>query len=620
VSLIRILPENIANQIAAGEVVERPASVVKELVENALDAGARSIGVYVEGDGSRLIRVIDDGSGMDEDDLLLCLERHATSKIREAADLTAIRTLGFRGEALPSIASVAQLTITSRTAGAQLGSRVEVRFGKVVKVHEMGGAVGTSIEVRQLFGNVPARRKFLKSARTELAHIDEVLSNFFLVHPDKGFSYSVDGRLQYQLPQGSDTLAARMQRLSGEKKNLPLIAIGEGANSDEPEAPLRVAGYLFAPDDAGWRGSKLHLFINGRMVKDRMLAQAVIDGCEGFYMQGRRPAGVILLDVEPGSVDVNVHPTKQEVRFHRPSQVFGTVSAAVRQGLAGFQHELGRHLFGSRPERLAPMGHAAAKSSTPRKQEKEEAVEPLISASPLPFHSSVGSTNQLREPPATGPSYPEAFATGRGWTAEEPAARQAQPSSLRLIGQLHGSYLLCEEGENLLVIDQHAAQERLLYERLLRQYETGTPARQTLLFPVMVELSAGELQLVEYFADTMAGLGFEVQPFGGESLLIKEVPALLGNIDPESLLRDLLARFSEQDTSKGKKSAGRIEEVIAQLACKAAVKANHPLRPEEMESLLQQMREADVFSHCPHGRPTVKRFSAADIRRWFHRT
>ncbi len=329
-SEIRILPEQVANQIAAGEVVERPASVVKELVENAIDAGAHNIRIEVEAGGSRLIRVIDDGRGMDADDMLLCLERHATSKIKSAADLTAISTLGFRGEAMPSIASVSVLVITSRQQGAQLGNRLEVRFGKVVKVHEMGAAQGTVVEIRQLFGNVPARRKFLKSVRTELAHIEEAVLSFALFHPRMGFSYAVDGRSVFQFAAEADTFASRMGRLASGKSAVSLVAIGASRVTGEDVEDVAVRGYLFPPDGVSWPGNKLRLFINGRLVKDRLLGQAVFEGAEGFFMKGRRPAGLVMVKVDPSMVDVNVHPTKQEVRFRKSAQVFQAVSAAVR--------------------------------------------------------------------------------------------------------------------------------------------------------------------------------------------------------------------------------------------------------------------------------------------------
>jgi DNA mismatch repair protein MutL len=634
VSQIRILPENIANQIAAGEVVERPASVVKELVENALDAGATSVEIYVEGDGSRLIRVIDNGRGMDEDDVLLCLERHATSKIREERDLAAIRTLGFRGEALPSIASVSRLTITSRPFQSELGTRVEVRYGTVTKVHEMGVGFGTVVEVRQLFGNLPARRKFLKTPRTELAHIEELLLSFALIHADKGFLYVVDGRTVWQMPTASDSLAFRMQRLSGNKGGTPFVSLHVEQLAASSPPPITISGYLFPPDGDCWPGSKLRLFLNDRVVKDRMMVQAVVDGGEGYYMKGRRPAGAVLIDIDPSLVDVNVHPTKQEVRFRRPSAVFAAISDAVRRGLTDFQHGLSRHLFGPRKE------PSAKPASVPRRQSlvgsssyKGQEEKVFLSGSPQqvrepqklfgPSPSSIPPQEQIEAICSVGNREEKKGAASVGWESnlvKEKQDRDGGLAAMQVIGQLLDSFLLCQDGEHLLVIDQHAAQERLLYEKLVRQHETGGLARQILLFPVLLELDAGELQLVEQFAGQIERLGFDVQHFGGESILIKAVPSLLGDIEPETLLRSLMERFSKERGMKGRKPVDRVEEVFARLACKAAVKANHRLQPQEMKELLRQMQEADVFSHCPHGRPVFRRFSRNEIDRWFFRT
>jgi len=631
VSLIRILPENIANQIAAGEVVERPASVVKELVENSLDAGATSIEVYIEGGGSRLIRVIDNGRGMDEDDVLLCLERHATSKIRDERDLAAIRTLGFRGEAIPAIASVSRLTITSRPAQLELGTRAEVRFGTVTKVHEMGAGLGTVVEVRQLFGNLPARRKFLKTPRTELAHIEELLLSFALIHADKGFLYVVDGRTVWRMPIASENLASRMQRLSG-KTGIPLVSLHFEESTVSTPPPITISGYLFPPDGDCWPGSKLRLFLNGRVVKDRMMVQAMVDGGEGYYMKGRRPVGAVLVDIDPSLVDVNVHPTKQEVRFRRPSAVFTAISGAVNRGLADFQHGLSRHLLGPRKElsaksALVPRGQPSVGFSYKKQQEvhlsgsPQQVREPQSLFGPSP--SSIPPQGKIEAICIEGNREDEKRAVSIDSASrpkDEKPDRAGGIAAMQVIGQLLDSFLLCQDGEHLLVIDQHAAQERLLYEKLLRQHERGGLARQTLLFPVLLELNAGEIQLIEQFAGQIERLGFDVQHFGGESILIKAVPSLLGDVEPETLLRSLIERFSEERGMKGRKPVERVEEVFSRMACKAAVKANHHLQPEEMRELLRQMQEADVFSHCPHGRPVFRLFSRSEINKWFFRT
>ncbi|NOX25867.1 MAG: DNA mismatch repair endonuclease MutL, partial [Deltaproteobacteria bacterium] len=337
-SFIRILPENLANQIAAGEVVERPASVVKELLENAIDAGACGISVQIENGGTGLIRVIDDGCGMDEDDILLSLERHATSKLTRLDQLAAITTLGFRGEAIPSIASVSKMTITSRTASAQLGSRVEVRFGKIVKVHAMGAAPGTVIEVKNLFGNVPARRKFLKSTATEIAHIDEVIRSYALANHRRGFALRINERQIFDWPVDSNE-AARVARVMGGAARL--------IHFSGSDAAIGAAhGYLPAPDPQLLKSARLWLFVNGRSVKDRVISHAVSEGMRGFLMKGRRAAGVIFLKIPPDQVDVNVHPAKQEVRFRKANLVHKLVEESVRQAMLDLQKQRKKDLFG----------------------------------------------------------------------------------------------------------------------------------------------------------------------------------------------------------------------------------------------------------------------------------
>jgi len=344
-SKIKILPENLANQIAAGEVVERPASVVKELVENAIDAGAGKVAVQVEGGGTSLIRIIDDGQGMDQDDILLSLERHATSKLLSLEQLDDIRTLGFRGEAVPSISSVSRMSITSRPAGYQLGSRVEVRFGKVSKVHEMGCQAGTVVEVRDLFGNVPARKKFLKTPRTELSHIEETVRNYALVRPELTMSYKVNGREVFSLPAVvSGTMDLRLQRLLGLHQNEKLLAIKNLPGNDKVAA---ISGFILPPDSGVGPVARLRSFVNGRPVRDRLLSHAVAEGMRNFLMKGRHPAGVVFIEVSPSEVDVNVHPTKQEVRFRRPGEIHQLISMAVAETLTEYQDTLKRAVFGA---------------------------------------------------------------------------------------------------------------------------------------------------------------------------------------------------------------------------------------------------------------------------------
>lgn len=618
-SRIRILPENLANQIAAGEVVERPASVVKELLENAIDAGAIQITIQVEGDGTRLIRVIDDGTGMDQDDVLLCLERHATSKIASLAELGAIRSLGFRGEAVPSIASVARLRITSRPVDQTLGTQVDLRFGKLLKVHEMGSSSGTSFEVTDLFGNVPARKKFLKSTRTELTHIEEVVKNYALSRPELGLNYVVDGREVLRLPAGIDTFRGRVERILG-KTGGSLVEVDRQAQGGvEPG----VFGYLLPPDAPA--SAKLRIFVNGRAIHDRLVTHAVSEGLQNFLMKGRGPGGVIFLSMGLESVDVNVHPTKQEVRFHKPSVVHQAVVAAVQAAMAGYQQTLKQEIFRASPGGPGtPQAGAvhAAKAPAPvfsgpllRVQEPL----PLFKTAPL-SPRQVASEGERYSLSFQGESGMEPTLGGEAGPAPAPAVYGEEDvprvGGLRYLGQLLDTYLLCATENGLLAVDQHAAHERLLFEALKKQFASKKIVRQTLLFPKVIECSLEEIQILKQYAEEIDALGVEVEDFGGNSHVVKAVPAVLGRSPVEEVMSGIFARFGEGGSGKG---GVRAEEVLSDMACKAAIKAGQSLTPQEAEALLEEMQRAEIFSHCPHGRPVAKSFTAHDIKKWFYR-
>ncbi len=651
-SKIKILSENLANQIAAGEVIERPASIVKEFVENAVDAGARNVAVHVEGNGSRLIRVIDDGEGMDEDDVLLCLERHATSKISSSEELAAIRTLGFRGEAIPSVASVARLTITSRPASAPLGTQAEVRYGRVMKVHEMGCGPGTSMEVRDLFGNVPARRKFLKSAKTELLHIEETIINYALACHRLGITYSVDGRVVIRLPAAADSLEGRVKQLLGKRVTGPLIPVsGESAGPDAEKYPFSVSGCLLPLEQTTGSAARLKLFVNGRSVRDRMIVHAVTEGLRGFLMKGQRPAGVLFLRVPPDAVDVNVHPTKQEVRFHRADRVHKAIVQAVSRSVGRHEEEIKKTVFNLPQTRGKeggpPHDPAAGRNSLPRHPATGPAVEEPQTLWQYAGKegSSAGSASR-RQTSETGPAAAAFMRPADGFPAKDRTVREgdrrdlstgevppvagppfeeadspvATTSPLKLIGQLFNSYLLCEGEHGLVAIDQHAAHERLLFEALKRQYASRTVASQALLFPKVIECDLDQMQALQKHADDIARLGVDIQEFGGESYVIKAVPAIMAGTPPEEIVTGILSQFTDTGGGQGQDAAARMDSVLATIACKAAIKAGRYLLPAEMHKLLEQMQETDVFSHCPHGRPVVKCFSPDEIRKWFYRT
>ena len=624
-SKIKILPESWANQIAAGEVVERPASVVKELVENSIDAHAANITVEIQGGGTRLIRVIDDGTGMDADDVLLCLERHATSKLVELEQLGRIASLGFRGEAVPSIASISRMTILSRQADRDLGTRAEIVFGRLNKVHETGCARGTVFEVRDLFGNVPARKKFLKSVRTELFHIEEVVKNYSLACPGLGFVYSVADREALRLPAGSDNLEARVKRLLAPGIKGELVAI----DSTSRDHHIRVSGFLLPPDESFGSAAKFRLFVNGRAVRDRMVLHGVAEGLHGFLLKGHRPAGALFLDLDPAMVDVNVHPAKQEIRFHRANVIHQHVVLAVRDGMKKAQEIIKHRVFGtpamsahpakpSRPGELeGPMAFSTSDSLSGRNDSGHffTSSQKTGLADQTREDSGIFALSSSREIAREEEARPDASRDRQTSTA--PPVPVARLPGLRLVGQIFKSYLLCESDEGLVAIDQHAAHERLLFEKLRKQYQANQLASQSLLFPEVMECSPAWTRILKQHGKDIAALGFDVQPFGGESYVVKAVPAILGKLSPAEILAAVFDIFGDE-ASGGQLT--RVESVLSGMACKAAIKANHALLPEEGEALVRQMCEADIFSHCPHGRPVVKVFSPAEVKKWFHRT
>jgi DNA mismatch repair protein MutL len=609
-SKIRILPEHLANQIAAGEVVERPASVVKELLENCLDAGADRVEIEIEGGGTRLIRVVDNGEGMDEDDVLLCLERHGTSKLFEPGQLSEIITLGFRGEAIPSIAAVSKLTIISRPRDSDLGTMVVSHFGTIKSVRESGARSGTSVEIANLFGNTPARRKFLRTARTEIAHIDEVVRSCALARPDVFFSLLIDGRQTLRLDH-EQTLERRLAQLLNYHDEL--ITIDSGPPG--PDA-IAVRGLLIPPEACAPVGGRLRLLVNGRIIRDRLLTHAVGEGLRSFLLKGRFPAGVITVTLPPTEVDVNVHPAKHEVRFRDSRVVHHLVSQAVRDGMLKRQQHLHRELFQPPAEPyqpIQPMVTSAARRDTAPPSAVSAnrpaalswpAAPPATAAPEMPSTRENDPSTAYAPPPLAAPS---ANGAEEGIRVEE----------LLVIGSFRDLYIFCRNRDRLVVIDQHAAHERLLFEELRRQYAGGRVASQQLLFPVTVELSAQQSQLVEASLETLTHMGFSLRDFGGTTWVIAAVPALAGSAHPQHLLFDILASLGG-DIQGGNDSA--IDVILATMACKAAVKAGDHLDDREIEALLKRIAAADLFSHCPHGRPVVKIFRESDLKKWFSRT
>ena len=596
---IHILSEQLANQIAAGEVVERPASVVKELLENAIDAGADELFIEVEQGGKRLVRVSDNGCGMTKEDLFLALERHATSKIASSADLFALHTLGFRGEALPSIASVSRLRLTSRPADQELGWQLYAEGGTVRQAQATGAACGTVVEVRDLFFNTPGRRKFLRSDDTEFGHLAEVVTRLALARPDIHVRLSHNGRTHLE--------AYRHQRLEERAAALlgrPLVAEMVDLEAESADGII-LTGLIGTPGLTRSSAGHVYVYVNGRFVRDRLLQHAILEGYRTLLEKRRYPVAVLFLDLPPDRVDVNVHPTKHEVRFREQQLVHDFVLNSVRGQLQG----------GSRfSEPSQPVFRVCSPPDVPP------------SPNPLPDPAGI-AVERVREslaayggclpfsmPPAGG-------SAGKGeamaWPAPALQAPSMLPDDWRLIGQYLNSYLLCQAGSDLLLIDQHAAHERIGFEKLKRQLVSTGIERQALLFPAVIELDHREAALVGEQLAEFARLGFDLEPFGGRAFTVTAVPQLLADADLERLIRDVAEELAEVGRSGGLDAA--IDQVLMRLACHAMIRANQALARAEMEALLRELKEIDFGSHCPHGRPVVRRMSRGEIERLFHR-
>lgn len=576
---IRILSEQMASRIAAGEVIERPASVVKELIENSLDAGATEIVVSIERSGSALIRVADNGEGMEAEDLGLAVERHATSKLAGDDDLLRIATLGFRGEALPSIGSVSRMEIVSRCADAASGHRLRVEGGKKTAITDAAAAIGTTVEIRDMFFNTPARRKFLKSPATELSHICDVVTRMALGYPN------VHLRLQHDGRSLADYVAVKQA-----KDRLRQVLGNEIAKGMAPFSwrcgNLSAGGFLsFAPTSYP-NARYLYTFVNRRYVRDKVLTHAVLQGYDTLLMKGQYPAVVLLLEIPFADVDVNVHPAKYEVRFRRQAEVHEGVATAVRQAL---QRE--------------------AKGSSSDVQEIVPA--PLIGVRDAGAHYA-GHSAGLHETPA-----------GRGQAFSAPPQAAALPigegffSSMNVLGQILGCYLVCASSDGLALIDQHAAHERVAFERLRRELHNGIAQTQSLLIPQTLELGAGEIALLEKKLALLQRLGYLVESLGPESYAITAVPAFLPEGDYRPALRRMIAELAEVEDSD--KVRQHLEERLATIACHSVIRANRKLEMSEMRALLRELDRTEFATQCPHGRPVLLRFSRDELDRMFKR-
>lgn len=612
---IRRLPEALANKIAAGEVVERPASVLKELVENSLDAGASRIDVKVMGGGRDLVEVVDDGVGMDPGDALLCLERHATSKLPDEAALFAIRTLGFRGEALPSIAAVSRLTLLTRTADALEGTRVEIEGGRVVSQGAAGAPVGTSIRVADLFFNVPARRKFLRRPQTEMGHLSEALVRIALAYPKVGFTLEHEGRRLLSSP-GSDDLRERIAAALGREVHPHLHPVDDGRGE------IRVHGYVAAPAVTKTSTRGLHLFVNGRFVRDRQLHHAITRAYEGLVDRGRSPVVVLFVDLPPEEVDVNVHPQKHEVRFAEGRRVYEAVASAVGRTLAAapwLGGERKRYALAREDEGEAPKDAYAEHRARVLAALDRYGRRPTSEQAPLPGGwGRTGAVPIRAEGPAV-PSRPDGPSPLAALEALPPP--DEGPSgyfgSLRVIGQLRASYILCEGEDGLVVIDQHAAHERLEFERLRALWAEQQVVSQPLLVPQVLELPLGQAQALEAHAERLAGLGFDLSSLGGGSVAVRAVPTALAHRDIVAVIDELVGDLTDVDSDAAFREA--VDRLLATVACHSVVRAGDRLSLAECEALLARMDPIPFRANCPHGRPVAFALESRELERRFQR-
>ncbi|MDY0223248.1 MAG: DNA mismatch repair endonuclease MutL [Desulfobacterium sp.] len=656
---IRILSDILTNKIAAGEVVERPVSVVKELVENALDAGATRITAEIVKGGRDLIRIADNGSGMSRDNALLAIERYATSKIFTDEDLFSIKTFGFRGEALPSMAAVSRFTLTTRERQSDLAVKIQINGGRVVDVEDAGAPIGTMVEVAQLYFNTPARRKFLKGIGTEMGHIADVFTGMALGAPGVGFRLLHNDRLVKAF-----SASATMETRAGEVFGLD--ALSKLRQIELAADGITVTGFLSDPVDPLFtRGTSknLRLFVNNRLVNDRSLVAAILQGYRGRLMKGRYPLGLVFVTLAPDRVDVNVHPSKLEVRFVDQQRVFSLVVRAVRDaflrsdgvapsvasGSSGVEYGAGQPEDGKKskdPESQdgeATDGDSADSMGRPRKRHTEpslfqwgappgesssvSAPEPLFnkpssSDHPLPDESQAGPPLQGRSSLGMHlhkPGQPIPGALLKPGPAPSPQECRQPGSEPVVIGQVFGTYIIVQDGRQMVLVDQHAAHERIVYDRLKQRSDGNTVPSQTLAVPETLELTYAEADLLESILPDLAAVGMEIEPFGGTAFIVKSVPAIIDHRDVRPLVLDIVARLAESGGDPGHVTGQWLDDCLILMACHSAIRANQALNLREMQALLLQLDSCENPDHCPHGRPIRIRWGINGLERLFRR-
>ena len=599
---IQRLPPDLADQIAAGEVVERPASVIKELIENSIDAGARRITITVEQGGKRLIRVEDDGEGMDADDARLAVERHATSKLRTSEDLGQIATLGFRGEALPAVASVSHFTLRTRSADATAGVEVSVEGGGLAAVRQVGAPVGTSVEVRDLFFNLPARRKFLKSDAAEMAQVTRVVTQMALCYVEVGFALVAPGRKRLEFPPVT-TLSDRLFQVYGERPDLVAVA--------RTTPSLSIHGMVAALASQGLPRGPQHVFVNRRMVRDKTIAHAIGEAYSAASIKERSPEVHLFLEIPLDTVDVNVHPTKAEVRFRDQSFIHQSVRLAVADALGG-----------------------AAMPALPQDGARPPGAQafplPLPTAYPTVFPSrwtpavGAGITGVHLELPASLAQAERSIAEGALRVHDGPADEtgalpsvSGTPGTLMPLGQFRDTFIVAVDEDGIAIIDQHVAHERVLFERITERLTAGRMESQGLLEPMLVDVAPDGHQALLAHAGDLARLGFEVEDFGGDAICVSACPALLSREESRTALLELAQDLDNLD--HGAAVVDAVKRIAATMACHAAVKANYPLTHEKMLHILDGVRRTAYSTVCPHGRPVMFRMTRQELERWFER-
>ncbi len=624
---IRILADDVANKIAAGEVVERPASVVKELLENALDAGAQELRIEVASGGRRLIRVADDGCGMLHDDAMLAFERHATSKLASAADLLSVATLGFRGEALPSIASVSRLTLETRSREETVGTRVEIAGGKLLKVEEAALAAGTQVTVRDLFYNVPARRKFLRSEQTELAHVASLATHYSLANPEKSLRLESDGKELLSVTPAA-TLRERVYQVFGSQTLDELVDLGAREQSDESGAAFRLRGFVSRPQIQKANRNSIFLFVNRRLIRDRLLLHALSAAYHNLIPPGSYPFALLFLECPPEEVDVNVHPAKTEVRFRAQSFVHDFVRDALRAALMESRPVSALPLPAGRPRQQAvemPYSEFSQMAA-------ERAWHPPPSSSVLPEFTlrgtrppeprlDLGAGGIPMETPPPEPALripvPETHGGFPPELAPEPSQSLSDLADLRSLGQIHDSFIVAAGRDGLWIIDQHVAHERVLFERILKQRAAGRVEMQRLLMPQVVQLTPAQQVDYDRIAGELEAIGFETEPFGNRTIAVKAAPAGVAAGDLERLIFEIL-EIAERELRRVSMDDVR-RAIAASIACRAAIKVNMRLDAGKIQWLLEALAATDCPMSCPHGRPIALRYSLREILKSFHR-